>query len=61
MLGAYTFAAWGILMAFTIVIAMLWGLFKGEWKGIPVKTRFIMFVSLFIIIFGTFIIGIFNK
>jgi len=61
MLGAYTFAAWGILMAFTIVIAMLWGLFKGEWKGIPVKTRLIMFISLFIIIFGTFIIGIFNK
>jgi len=61
MLGNYTFAAWGILMAFTIVIAMLWGLFKGEWKGIPSKTRMIMFVSLGIIIVGTFIIGLFNN
>lgn len=61
MLGEYTFAAWGILMAFTIVIAMLWGLFKGEWKGIPAKTRGIMFVSLGIIIIGTFIIGIYNN
>jgi L-rhamnose-H+ transport protein len=61
MLGEYTFAAWGILMAFTIVIAMLWGLFKGEWKGIPAKTRGIMFVSLGVIIIGTFIIGIYNN
>jgi L-rhamnose-H+ transport protein len=61
MLGQYTFAAWGILMAFTIVIAMLWGLFKGEWKGIPSKTRMIMFVSLGIIIVGTFIIGLYNS
>jgi len=61
MMGEYTFAAWGILMAFTIVIAMLWGLFKGEWKGIPSKTRAIMFISLAIIIVGTFIIGWFNS
>jgi len=61
MLGQYTFAAWGILMAFTIVIAMLWGLFKGEWKGIPSKTRMIMFISLGVIIVGTFIIGLFNS
>ena len=61
LLGQYTFAAWGILMAFTIVIAMLWGLFKGEWKGIPSKTRTIMFVSLGVIIVGTFIIGLYNN
>jgi L-rhamnose-H+ transport protein len=61
MMGQYTFAAWGILMAFAIVIAMLWGLFKGEWKGIPSKTRMIMFVSLGVIIVGTFIIGIYNN
>jgi L-rhamnose-H+ transport protein len=60
-LGQYTFAAWGILMAFTIVIAMLWGLFKGEWKGIPSKTRMIMFISLGIIVVGTFIIGLYNN
>lgn len=61
MMGEYTFASWAILMAFTIVIAMLWGLFKGEWKGIPLPTRLIMFVSLGVIITGTFIIGIFNN
>jgi L-rhamnose-H+ transport protein len=61
LLGQYTFAAWGILMAFTIVIAMLWGLFKGEWKGIPSKTRMIMFISLGIIVVGTFIIGLYNN
>jgi L-rhamnose-H+ transport protein len=61
MLGEYTFAAWGILMAFTIVIAMLWGLFKGEWKGIPSKTRLLMFLSLGVIIIGTFIIGLYNN
>jgi hypothetical protein len=48
-------------MAFTIVIAMLWGLFKGEWKGIPSKTRMIMIVSLGVIVLGTTIIGWFNN
>ena len=61
MMGKYTFTSWGILMAFTIVIAMLWGLYKGEWKGIPAKTRGIMFISLAIIIIGSFIIGLFNS
>lgn len=61
MMGKYTFAAWGILMSFTIVVAMLWGLFKGEWKGLPSKTRYTMFVSLGIILVGTFIIGWFNS
>lgn len=60
LMGKYTFTAWGILMAFTIVIAMLWGLYRGEWKGLPAKTRRIMFLSLAVIIVGTFIIGLFN-
>jgi len=60
-MGEYTFAAWGILMAFIIVTAMVWGLFKGEWKGIPSKIRTIMLISLGVIILGTFIIGVFNS
>jgi L-rhamnose-H+ transport protein len=60
MMGEYTFTAWGILMAFTIVVAMLWGLYKGDWKGVPTKTRMTMFISLAIIIIGSFIIGLFN-
>ena len=61
MMGKYTFTSWGILMAFTIVIAMLWGIYKGEWKGIPEKIRLIMFASLGIIITGAFVIGLFNS
>lgn len=57
-MGPFTFTSWGILMGLTIVFATLWGLFKKEWKGAPLKIYIIMIVSLLIIITSSFIIGI---
>ena len=57
-MGRFTFTSWGILMALTIVCATLWGLFKKEWKGAPVRAYIVMIVSLLIIIGSSFMIGI---
>jgi L-rhamnose-H+ transport protein len=57
-MGNYTFTSWGILMALTIVFATLWGLYKKEWKGVPVKVYILMIISLLIIIASSFMIGI---
>jgi L-rhamnose-H+ transport protein len=57
-MGKYTFTSWGILMALTIVFATLWGLYKKEWKGAPLKIYILMIISLLIIIGSSFLIGI---
>jgi L-rhamnose-H+ transport protein len=57
-MGPYTFTSWGILMGLTIVFATLWGLYRKEWRGAPVKILVLMLVSLVIIICASYIIGI---
>lgn len=57
-MGPFTFTSWGILMALTIVFATIWGLFRKEWKGAPLKVYILMVLSLIIIIVSSFMIGI---
>ncbi len=57
-MGPYTFTSWGILMGLTIVFATLWGIYRREWKGAPLKILVLMIISLFIIIASSYIIGI---
>lgn len=57
-MGKFTFTSWGILMALTIVFATLWGLYRKEWKGAPLKIYLLMIVSMLVIIGSSFMIGI---
>ncbi len=57
-MGNFSFVAWGILMTLTIVCATLWGLYRGEWKGVTSKIRLLMWTGLVILIFASFLIGI---
>jgi len=57
-MGRFTFTSWGILMALTIVFATVWGFYRKEWKGVPVKVYIMMIISLLIIIGSSFMIGI---
>jgi len=57
-MGPFTFTSWGILMALTIGFASVWGLIRGEWKGVSLKVYVIMGISLIILILASFMIGI---
>ncbi len=57
-MGPFTFTSWGILMALTIGFASIWGLIRGEWKGISIRIYVIMALSLLILIAASFMIGI---
>jgi L-rhamnose-H+ transport protein len=57
-MGPFTFTSWGILMALTIGFASVWGLIRGEWKGVSVRIYAIMALSLLILIAASFMIGI---
>lgn len=57
-MGPFTFTSWGILMALTIGFATIWGLFRGEWKGVSARVYVVMGASLLILIVASFMIGI---
>jgi L-rhamnose-H+ transport protein len=57
-MGPYTFTSWGILVGLTIVFATLWGLYRKEWKGVPIKVFSLMVLSMLIIILSSYLIGI---
>ena len=57
-MGPFTFTSWGILIALTIGFASVWGLIRGEWKGVSTRIYIIMIVSLLILITASFMIGI---
>jgi L-rhamnose-H+ transport protein len=57
-MGPFTFTSWGILMALTIGFASIWGLIRGEWKGVSLRIYLIMGLSLLILIAASFMIGI---
>jgi len=57
-MGEFSFVAWGILMTLTIVFATLWGIYRGEWKGVDPKIRRLMWTGLIVLVFASFLIGI---
>ena len=57
-MGPFTFTSWGILMALTIGFASVWGLIRGEWKGVSARVYLTMALSLLILIAASFMIGI---
>jgi L-rhamnose-H+ transport protein len=57
-MGPFTFTSWGILMALTIGFASVWGLIRGEWKGVSARIYVMMALSLLILIAASFMIGI---
>jgi L-rhamnose-H+ transport protein len=57
-MGPFTFTSWGILVGLTIVVATLWGIYRKEWKGAPVKIYAAMIAAMIIIIISSYLIGI---
>ena len=57
-MGEFSFVAWGILMTLTIVCATLWGIYRGEWKNVTKKIRFLMWTGLVVLVLASFLIGI---
>jgi L-rhamnose-H+ transport protein len=57
-MGPYTFTSWGILMGLTIVCAFIWGFYRKEWRGAPLRIILFAVFSLIIVIVSSCIIGI---
>jgi len=56
-MGRYDFSSWTLHMASIIIFGTLLGVFLAEWKGVTVRTHWMMRFGLMVLISSTVIIG----
>ena len=56
-MGKYGFSSWTLHMASIIIFSTLWGIALKEWKGTGGRTKFLVFLSLLVLIGSTVIVG----
>ena len=56
-MGAFKFSSWTLHMASIIIFSTLWGIALKEWKGVSRRTRWLVALSLFVLVSSTVIVG----
>ncbi|HLY18155.1 MAG TPA: L-rhamnose/proton symporter RhaT [Bryobacteraceae bacterium] len=56
-MGAFRFSSWTLHMASIIIFSTLWGIALREWKGVGTRTRWLVTLSLFVLVSSTAIVG----
>ncbi|HVN03796.1 MAG TPA: L-rhamnose/proton symporter RhaT [Bryobacteraceae bacterium] len=56
-MGAFKFSSWTLHMASIIIFSTLWGIALKEWKGVGTRTRWLVGMSLFVLVASTVIVG----
>jgi L-rhamnose-H+ transport protein len=56
-MGAFKFSSWTLHMASIIIFSTLWGIALHEWRGVGPRTRWLVALSLFVLVASTAIVG----
>jgi L-rhamnose-H+ transport protein len=56
-MGRYKFSSWTLHMASIIIFSTLWGIALKEWRGVSVRTRTLVFLTLLTLVGSTLIVG----
>src|SRR6266496_5129887 len=56
-MGRYKFSSWTLHMASIIIFSTLWGIALKEWKGAGRRTKWLVALSLMVLISSTIIVG----
>ena len=56
-MGRYKFSSWTLHMASIMIFSTLWGIALKEWKGAGVRTKFMVALSLFVLVTSTVVVG----
>jgi L-rhamnose-H+ transport protein len=56
-MGRYGFSSWTLHMASIIIFSTLWGIALKEWNGTGTRTKFLVFLSLLVLVGSTVIVG----
>ena len=53
----YGFSSWTLHMASIIIFSTLWGIALHEWRGVSVRTKTLVFLTLLVLVSSTAIVG----
>ncbi|HEV2487580.1 MAG TPA: L-rhamnose/proton symporter RhaT [Terracidiphilus sp.] len=56
-MGRYRFSSWTLHMASIIIFSTLWGVALKEWRGVSVRTKTLVFLTLLTLVGSTLIVG----
>src|SRR5882757_7921249 len=56
-MGRYKFSSWTLHMASIIIFSTLWGIALKEWKGAGLRTKWMVALSLLVLVTSTVIVG----
>jgi L-rhamnose-H+ transport protein len=56
-MGRYRFSSWTLHMASIIIFSTLWGIALKEWKGVGLRTKWLVGMSLFALVSSTIVVG----
>jgi L-rhamnose-H+ transport protein len=56
-MGRYKFSSWTLHMASIMIFSTLWGIALKEWKGTGARTKFMVALSLVVLVLSTIIVG----
>ena len=56
-MGRYRFSSWTLHMASIIIFSTLWGIALKEWKGVSLRTRVLVSLTLLTLVGSTVIVG----
>ena len=56
-MGRFKFSSWTLHMASIIIFSTLWGIALKEWNGAGVRTKFLVTLSLLVLVGSTVIVG----
>ncbi|HET7102843.1 MAG TPA: L-rhamnose/proton symporter RhaT [Terracidiphilus sp.] len=56
-MGRYKFSSWTLHMASIIIFSTLWGIALKEWRGVSLRTKILVFLTLLTLVGSTMIVG----
>lgn len=56
-MGRYRFSSWTLHMASIIIFSTLWGIALKEWRGVSMRTKSLVFLTLLTLVGSTMIVG----
>jgi L-rhamnose-H+ transport protein len=56
-MGRYKFSSWTLHMASIMIFSTLWGIALKEWNGAGLRTKWLVALSLFVLVASTIVVG----
>jgi L-rhamnose-H+ transport protein len=56
-MGQYKFSSWTLHMASIMIFSTIWGIALKEWRGVSLRTKVLVFLTLLTLVGSTVVVG----